>query len=120
MLRWICEVKLTQPHSTAELRSKMEIPNIENVLRCNRLRLFGHRCCQDDSLWTKKIMSFVVDGPTPKGRPRLRWNDVINKDLKICNLKPDMASNRMECRTAITPVMQLTYMSPTHLSVEKE
>ena len=96
MLRWICGVKLSQPHSTAELRSKLKIPDVEDVLRCNRLRLFGHRCRQDDTLWTKKIMSFIVDGPMPRGRPRLRWSDVINKDFRICNLKPDMANDRMK------------------------
>ena len=106
MLRWICGVKLSQPHSTAELRSKLKIPDVEDVLRCNRLRLFGHRCRQDDTLWTKKIMSFIVDGPTPRGRPRLRWSDVINKDLRICNLKPDMANDRMKWKKAITPVIQ--------------
>ena len=51
-------------------------------------------------------MSFIVDGPTPRGRPRLRWSDVINKDLKIFKLKPEMANDRMKWKKAITPVIQ--------------
>ena len=78
MIRWICGVKIMQPHSTDSLRSKLQIPCIEDVMRWNRLRLYGHRCRQDDdSLWTKKIMNFHVEGPTPRGRPKLRWSDVI-------------------------------------------
>ena len=27
-------------------------------------------------------MSFNVEGPAPRGRPKLRWKDVINNDLR--------------------------------------
>ena len=32
MIRWICGVKIMQPHSTDSLRSKLQIPCIEDVM----------------------------------------------------------------------------------------
>ena len=45
---------------------------IEDVLRENRLRLFGHRYRQNESLWTKKMLTLQIDGPAPGERPKLR------------------------------------------------
>ena len=33
MIRWICGVKRMQPHSTSDLRSKLFIPDLEDLLR---------------------------------------------------------------------------------------
>ena len=106
MLHWICGVRIMQPHSTDSLRRRLQVPCIEEVLRWNRLRLFGHRQRQDDSLWTKKIMSLEIDAPTPRGRPKLRWRDVVNADMKKLRLKPSMANNRKIWRDTIKPVVQ--------------
>ena len=114
MIRWICGVKIMQPHSTDSLRSKLQIPCIEDVMRWNRLRLYGHRYRQDDSLRTKKIMNFPVEGPTPRGRPKLRWSDVIKVDLKKLGLTPTMANNRKRWRDTIKPrVTQQKELQPT-------
>ena len=51
--------------------------------------------------WSKKIIDFEVGGPNPKGRPRLRWSDVISNDLKKKNINKDLASNRFLWKKAI-------------------
>ena len=53
-------MRLDQQQSTQSLRDKLKIDHIDDVLRWNRLRLFGHRQRQDDSLWSKKIIDFEV------------------------------------------------------------
>ena len=106
MIKWICSVKLIQPHSTGNLRSKLQIPNIKVVLRLNQPPLFGHKCRQNDSLWIKKILSFQVDGPTLRGIPSLRWTDVVKVDMKKCRLTSAMASNQSYWRKSIKPVTQ--------------
>ena len=105
MIRWVCVVRLDQPHSTDNLRERLHLMDIEDLLRWNRLRLAGHRHRQDDSSWTKKIMSLDIDGPTPCGRPRLRWSDVINKDLKKRGINIELACNTPKWRHAIRPQM---------------
>ena len=114
MLRWICGVKIMQPHSTDSLRRSLQVHCIEDVVRWNRLRLFGHRYRQNDTLWTKKIMSLQIEGPTPRGRPKLRWSDVVNTDMKKLGLKSSLATNRTLWRNAIKPVVQpLEMLRPT-------
>ena len=82
-------------------------------LRWNRLRLSGHLHQQDDKSWTKKIMNFNVDGPTPWGRPKLRWKDVVNADLRKQLLNIALASDRSKWRNAIRPVTQQNALQPT-------
>ena len=47
------------------------------MISLKRLRLSGHLNSQDDS-----SLNFMVDGPTLHARPKLRWNDVVNTDLR--------------------------------------
>ena len=72
------------------------------------MRLAGHRYRQDDDTWTKKIMNFRVEGPSARGRPKLRWSDVVNKDLQTKGLKIEMAENRQQWRDAIKPKFNVT------------
>ena len=58
-------------------------------------------------------MNFNVDGPTPRGRPKLRWNDVINADLCKKQLNIVLASDRFKWRNAIRPVTQQNALQPT-------
>ena len=68
---WLCNVKIEQKHSTEDLRRRIHVHYIEDVFRWNRLRLSGHLYRQEETSWTKKILSFNVDGPTSRGRPRI-------------------------------------------------
>ena len=114
MIRWICGVKLRDRYSTANLRGKLQIPSIDDFLRWNRLRLYGHRYRQDDSLWSKKIMDLHVEGASLRGRPKLRWSDVIKADLQKLRLTPSDALDRNSWRQSIKPhVTQQGWLQPT-------
>lgn len=87
MLRWICSVKLSDKLSMKELRSRLKLHSVEDVLSYNRLRWFGHLHRMPNELWPKMVLSFEVAGSVPRGRPRKQWKENINKDLaskKIC------------------------------------
>ena len=58
-------------------------------------------------------MNFDVDGPTPRGRPKLRWKDVVNADLRKKQLNIALASDRSKWRNAIRPVTQQNALQPT-------
>ena len=73
MIRWISGVKLDQPHTANDLREKLHVQDIDELLWWNRLRLAGHRYRQEDDTWTKKIMNFRVEGPPVRARPKLKW-----------------------------------------------
>ena len=53
----------------------------------------------------KKIMSFVLDGLTPQGRPKLRWKSVVNSDPHKKCLSLSLVSDRLKWRNAFRTVM---------------
>ena len=72
MIGSLSSVKIEQKHSTEDLRRRIHVHHIEVVLRWNRLRLSGHLYRQEETSWTKKVMSFNVNRPTSRFRPKLR------------------------------------------------
>ena len=42
-------------------------------------------------------MSFNLDEQTSRGRPKLRWNDVVNADLRKKQLNTSLANDRSRC-----------------------
>jgi len=42
MIIWICGVTLKDRNSSEELRNKLEIVGVSNIVRQRRLRWFGH------------------------------------------------------------------------------
>ena len=103
MIRWICSSKIADRESLHMLRSRLGLASIEEVLRWNRLRWFGHLQRMDKNSWPRKIENIVVPGPHHTGRPRKRWLDCIKDDLKHTRLTPEQASNRTLWRSRIHP-----------------
>ena len=48
----------------------MGISSIEDVIRYNRLRWFGHLRRMDEEKWPRKILNFLVNGGYPRGHPK--------------------------------------------------
>ena len=47
----------------------------------------------------KEDRSFNVDRPTSRGRPNLRWKDVVNADLRKKHLNVSLDSDRSNMRS---------------------
>ena len=101
MVRWICSKKLSDRCSMSDLHTKLKISNIVEVLRQGRLRWFGHIMRLNDNLWQKKILSFHVDGAAPRGRPKMRWIDNVNQDMRNLGIRTDLTDDRVAWRLAI-------------------
>ena len=56
---------------------------IEEFLREQRLRWFAHVKRMNDEGTPVKVKHFVVDG-SKKGRPKKRWKEVEEKNIKTC------------------------------------
>ena len=61
MTRWICSAKLCEKITMSDLRTRVGIPSIEDVIRYNRLRWFGHIKRMDKEKWPRKILNFKVN-----------------------------------------------------------
>ena len=103
MIRWICSVRLADRLPLTDLRQRLNLDSISDVLRWSRLRWFGHLHRMDDDTWPKKVTNINVNGAQPRGRPKKRWSDCIEADLKKLKLKKDLALKRGNLRAAIKP-----------------
>ena len=50
-------------------------------LREKRLRWFGHVKRRDKDDATRKILQMAVDGKRHRGRPKLRWRDLVKEGM---------------------------------------
>ena len=101
MLRWMCGVKLGDGVSSEELRRRLGIRSIGEVMRMSRLGWFGHVERMDDQNWVKRCRSLNVGGAVRRGGPRKTWDRVLREDLKAKNLTPELALDRVAWSAAI-------------------
>ena len=102
MISYICGVSLRDRYSCEELRARVGIKPIVDVMRQRRLRWFGHIERREDDSWLKKVQILAVDGHSGRGRPRKTWEHVIMEDLRVKGLRREVAQNRAEWRSATT------------------
>ena len=66
MIKWRCNVSLKDGKSLDELRDRLGIPDITEVLRKNRLRWFGHVMRMDAGNPANACRHVVVEGKRDK------------------------------------------------------
>ena len=89
MMRWICNVRLTDQVNSDILLARLNIPNLKDILRQGRLRWFGHVHRSDG--WIKKCTEMEMVGRRASGRPKKSWKEVIahdRKEWKLNNVDP--------------------------------
>ncbi|GKA34606.1 hypothetical protein Tco_0721035 [Tanacetum coccineum] len=67
---------------------------IENAKVDLWLRWFGHVKRRPQSAPVRRVEALLVDGLSRRGRPKLRWEDKVKKDMKDLLLSEDMTSDR--------------------------
>ena len=60
MAQWLCGVSLRDRVPRVELRERMGIKLVSDIVKQNRLRWLGHVLRKDDGDWVKKSMSYKV------------------------------------------------------------
>ena len=84
------------------------------IRRRRRLRYFGHLQRMDTNIWSRRVNDYVVPGILPRGRPQLRWSDVITTDLKGLNIRQELDDEGVEWRKVImSRKIQLQTVRPT-------
>ena len=85
MMRWMCGVSLREK-TNAELRESMGIEKISDVMRRSRLRWMEHVLRKEGNDWVKKSMDMIVEGSRGRGRPKMTWEKVVERDMKVRGL----------------------------------
>ena len=86
MVRWMCGVSLKDRELNVDLYSLLGVQSVDEVVRHDKLRWFGHveRKCGDD--WVSACKNVVVAGVRFEGRGRKTWYECVKEDLKVLGL----------------------------------
>jgi len=101
MVRWMSEVSLREKKTSAELRARMGLKPVGEVVRGNRLRWLGHILRKDEEDWVRKCMDYEIDGKRPRGRPEKTWKDSVEKDMVARGLSRGDAMDRERWRAGV-------------------
>ena len=63
-------------------------------LREKTLRWFGYEQRRDEDDATRMILQMKVDGKRNRGRPKLRWRDLMKEDMARNQMTAEMAEDR--------------------------
>ena len=103
MIWWLSGLRQKEGWTTAMVRARLGLSSVDDVLRTNRLRWYGHIKRMEEEAWQQKVTSFEIDdAPMPRGRPKKRWMDNVRKDLKDLHLKPEDTQDRNAWRSRIS------------------
>ena len=65
-----------------ELRQLSELPLITSIIRTQRLRWAGHVVRMGEHRIARGVMLGRPEGRRPVGRPRMRWEDNVERDME--------------------------------------
>ena len=99
MIRWMCGSSVGENSPSAELRSKLGIAPITELVS----RWFGHVSRKDESDWLRKVQALEVDsrGASLRGRPPKSWSEAVKGDLKKYHLDIEDTRDRDKWRDLI-------------------
>ena len=94
MVRWIYGVSLKDRYPTVDLYQSLGVENVAEVVRCSRLRWFGHVECKDKDDWVSACRYLHVDGTRPRGRGQKKWEECAEDDMRSLGLNRKDAQDR--------------------------
>ena len=94
MVRWMCGVSLRDHQTSEELRGRVGIRRIGDMMAESRLRWLGHVSRKDENSWVRKCSELVVEGVRPRGRPKLSWRGRVGSDMRMRGMSVEEAQDR--------------------------
>ena len=79
---------------TVELRRRLGIEVVVEVMRRGRLKWFGPVERKEVDDLVSACRNLEVAGSRDRGRPRMIWRARLDEDMKDMGLKPEMAMDR--------------------------
>jgi hypothetical protein len=102
MLRWMSGNTIKDKLKNDFIRHKIGVAPIEDKLRENRLRWFGHILRRPKNAPVRRGEFFNMgETKRKRGRPKTTWLGLVKKDLNLCNLTEDLSMNRITWKKRI-------------------
>ena len=92
MLRWFYATTRKDHVRNADLLERVNLVPIEEALRTQRLKWYGHMPQRDKGYPTRAAFDLEIVGERPRGRPQKHWMGVI-ADMKKRGLRPQIAQD---------------------------
>ena len=94
MLRYIHEIKWEEHITNDEVREMAKQEAIAVGMRRRRLQWYGHVQRRDREEDIRMVAEMRVQGKRKRGRPKKRWCDTLNDDMKRWGLQEDDTDDR--------------------------
>ena len=94
MLRRIKGVTVKDKMKNEDIRKELGVGSIKSKARESRLRWFGHVHCREQENNLRHVMDMEIPGRRPRGRPRGRWRDLVDRDMRELRVVPEEADDR--------------------------
>lgn len=101
MLRWTQGVTMMDHIPNEIILANMGVAPIVEKMREKRLGWYGHVLRRPEDHLVRKALMMQVPGTRPRGRPKLRWQDKINADLRSLGLREEDTSDRQTWKSKI-------------------
>ncbi|KAI5715080.1 hypothetical protein M8J77_010243 [Diaphorina citri] len=82
MLRWMSGVTRMDRIRNEYIRGSVKVGPIGKKIQESRMRWFGHLERRDEDYIGKQIEKLEIRGRRKRGRPKKRWKDKVNEDLR--------------------------------------
>ena len=80
------------------VRESMGNEKVSDVMRYSRLRWMGHVLRKEGNDWVKKNIKMTVEGSRGRGRPKMTWEKVVERDMKDGGLVRNDAKDGVKWR----------------------
>ena len=94
MLRWILGISLLERIESEDIRKRAGVCKITDKACESRMRWYGHVVRRDENNLIRKAKDMAVEGRRSRGRQRIRWTDVVERDMKGMGLEQAEALDR--------------------------
>ena len=84
MLRRIKGVTVKDKMNSEDIRKELGVGSIKSKARESRLRWFGHVHRREQESNLRQVMDMEIPGRRRRGRPRVRWHDLVDRDMRNC------------------------------------
>lgn len=94
MVRWMCGVTVKNTIASEELRKRLNIEQVSDVVRRGRIRWFGHVQRRPEGHCLKECQKLLSDVRVGQGRGRKTWIECVNGDMKEMGLSVEETQDR--------------------------
>ena len=102
MVRWMCVVSLKDRKQSEVLYSLSGVQNMAEVMRCGRLRWFGHVEHKSGDDWVSACRNVEAVGEKGMGRGKKTWREWVKDDMDELGLHLEQAVFRDMCKGLIS------------------